>query len=84
MTTIVGLVLVGDSGFVELQLILNSLTGENLKRFSFFSFIFLLQGIGAPLVDQSIRASVKELPISGIRHTIYFLMCKKLSELRRA
>ena len=30
VTAIVGLVLVGDSGFVELQLILNSLTGENL------------------------------------------------------
>ena len=32
VTTIVGLVLVGDSGFVELQLILNNLTGENLKK----------------------------------------------------
>ena len=29
VTAIVGLVLVGDSGFVELQLILNNLTGEN-------------------------------------------------------
>ena len=32
VTAIVGLVLVGDSGFVELQLILNNLTGENLKK----------------------------------------------------
>ena len=29
VTAVVGLVLVGDSGFVELQLILNGLTGEN-------------------------------------------------------
>ena len=73
MTTIVGLVLVGDSGFVELQLILNNLTGEDSKGFSFFDFsnLCLLQGIGAPLVDQSIQASVKELPISGITALLY-------------
>ena len=38
MTAIVGLVLVSDSGFVELQLILNGLTGKNVKIFSFLKF----------------------------------------------
>ena len=38
VTAIVGLVLVSDSGFVELQLILNGLTGKNGKIFSFLKF----------------------------------------------
>ena len=38
VTAIVGLVLVSDSGFVELQLILNGLTGKNVKIFSFLKF----------------------------------------------
>ena len=31
VTAVVGLVLVGDSGFVEMQLIVNKLTGKNCK-----------------------------------------------------
>ena len=39
VTAIVGLVLVSDSGFVELQLILNGLTGKNVKIFSLSNFV---------------------------------------------
>ena len=73
VTAIVGLVLVGDSGFVELQLILNNLTGENLKES--VSLTLVMQGIGAPLVDQSIQASVKGLLISGITALLYIPWC---------
>jgi len=38
VTAIVGLVLVGDSGFVEMQLIINKLTGKNWKTISSSSF----------------------------------------------
>ena len=86
MTTIVGLVLVGNSGFVELQLILNNLTGEDSKGFSFFDFsnLCLLQGIGAPLVDRSIQASAKELPISGIPSLLFILETKEEEKTSRA
>ena len=33
VTAVVGLVLVGDSGFVEMQLIVNKLTGKNWKNY---------------------------------------------------
>ena len=61
VTAVVGLVLVGDSGFVELQLILNGLTGENCKLCSFCPF----KGTEAHLVALLIQASVKAPLILG-------------------
>ena len=62
VTAVVGLVLVGDSGFVELRLILNGLTGENCKLCSFCPF----KGTEAHLVALLIQASVKAPLILGI------------------
>ena len=55
MTAVVGLVLVGNSGFVELQLILNGLTGENRNLCSFCRFKETEAHSVAPLIQASVK-----------------------------
>ena len=73
MTAIVGLVLVSDSDFVELQLILNGLTGKNVKIFSFLKFFCFFKEIEAPLAVLLIQVSIKGLLTSGTHVSFIFL-----------